>query len=486
MFTSKDCVYCPPIKAIVHEVIGQGMEEFTTVHIVDIDEEPEVAVKYNISSLPTLMINEEIVLQGGMDDDTVREMLWNQLVMQLSKSNEFIDSSKEALVNITKKYWESLNGVKAIRETMGDYIHLKPYQLTLLSLYSLDPLVPSLLYTAGKQLENRGIMQHFINHFEPRLTGTTDFFKRITYLAKTLVYYFNGHHIFSTYIAENAEVVEVTNESILLEVTGLASATIGVNVGEPLCHFTAGRLAGITSTIIAADAECEEENCLALNDKNCTFKITFGKSIKKMNFIASSRRDISSFERKRQFYEGIYELTINLQNSLLLKNKLRPIGDYIHISEFQPIIICLKFLDIFTGSILYSSGRELGIFGSGKELLYRIINKREITPPFEIDVAFELLMDCLTHPASALTREYGEIHLLPKKKKNQNYRELVVYEYSAISGIQNVNETFCDFFAGFLAGILAVLIGKDPKVKETVCQGTGGAGCTFLLTVEKD
>lgn len=485
MFTSDECIYCPPIKSITFETVGAGMESFVHVSVIDVKDDVEAAKRYNITALPTLMINEQIVLQGGMDDDAVREILWNTLLSHAIKNKELIEMSKKSLLTLTMNYWESLNMNKTLRKKMGDFIHLSAYQLTLLSLYSLDPLVPYLLYNTGKQLGVTGLIYHILNALEPRLGKTSRRGLRFKFLAEALELYFSDKELLPTYFAESARLRKITSTSIELDIYGLASATMGINVGEPMCDFTAGQLAGVTTTIMGHNARCTEIACAANGADKCTFKIEL-ISQDAVDCELPKFEDVDvRFERRNNFYEVIHELTLKLENSLLMRNKLRPlVGDYLHISALQPIVVSLKLIDEFSGSILFSAGRELGIFGPGKDLLYSLVQTHNHQPPLDLNDAAELVYKYLSHPASNLSREYGLVTISPRNPNNPNKRLITIEDYAAIAGINNTGKTFCDFMAGFIAGRATVLIGHDPWVKEIECQGTGAKACTFEITLK--
>ena len=486
MFTSEDCLYCPPIEKITLEVIGQGMDSFVHVHTIDVKATPEAATRYNIQHLPTLMINEQIVLQGGMDDDSVRELLWDTIMKHAVQSKELIDQSKQSLLYLTINFWDSLNGSKQLRQNIGDFIHLAPYQLTLLSLYSLDPLVPFLLYRAGQQLGITGMLHHILNLLEPRLGKTSKTQKKFRYLSDAFELYFSDRELLRTNFAENAKLQSVNDRKIVLNIWGLASASIGINIGEPLCDFTAGQLAGITTAIMGTKSKCTEVQCHAMGYEYCQFEIELlaPNEIDERQ-LPSYEDKVDKAERREYFYEVIHELTLKHEDSLFFRKLLRERTDFIHVSALQPIVVALKLMDEFTGSILYSSGRELGIFGPGKELLQKLVQRRNVQAPVDFSTGVSLLHEYLSHPASSLTREWGEVRLSHEDPEEPFRRVIMIEEYGAISGIRDLGKTFCDYLAGYIAGRLQILIGLDPIVKEIACQGTGSPECRFEITVHQ-
>ena len=58
LFTSKNCVYCAPAEEVLQEVLASYGGKIT-YRKVDVEEEPELADKFDIMSLPTIAIGEE-------------------------------------------------------------------------------------------------------------------------------------------------------------------------------------------------------------------------------------------------------------------------------------------------------------------------------------------------------------------------------------------------------------------------------------------
>jgi predicted hydrocarbon binding protein len=188
-------------------------------------------------------------------------------------------------------------------------------------------------------------------------------------------------------------------------------------------------------------------------------------------------------ERRQNFYEVIHEMTGLIQDSQIMRKIQRQNArDFIHISVLQPIIVSLKFLDRLSGTILFNGGKELGIFGPGKDLLYRLVQESAVQVPVKFDEGVKLLYEFLTHPLTSLGREFGKIHL---KYNSDHTYTLEIEDNAAIAGMSTatLGHTFCDFQAGFFAGRLHILIGVDPIVKEIECQGTGSNTCKFTITV---
>ncbi|MHA2403581.1 MAG: V4R domain-containing protein, partial [Candidatus Kariarchaeaceae archaeon] len=466
-------------------VVGSGMQDLVHATTVDIDDDPEAKTHYAIQALPTLVINDEIVLEGGMDDDSVRDLLWSTLMNQAISSEKAADLTKKSLLALTMNAMNSLDGSRILRPSVGDYTHIGVYQQYLLSLYSLDPLIPHLLYKAGYQLGMYGMMHHVLTLLNPKLGRTPKRKLRFKQLAKALELYFSDREILPTLLAESASVVTLTETYIDLKVQDLASASIRIDVGEPMCGFIAGQLAGVTSAVMGfsgLDADCQELICLANGGEACIFRISIGPTT--VTDLPPVESKIERVERRQNFYEVIHEMTRNIQDSKLMRKIQRiSVRDFVHISALQPIIVSLKFLDRFSGTILYNGGKELGVFGPGKDLLYSLVNELGIHPPVPIDKGVKLILKYLTHPTNLLAREHGSVVL---HSREDSVYHLEIIDNVSIAGMQDagLDQKFCDFQAGFIAGRLYILIGVDPTVREIECQGTGAQSCTFEITVQ--
>ncbi len=491
MFTSEDCIYCPPVESIVKEVVGGAMSDFIYVNTVDVDENPEAAQRYNISSLPTLMINEQIVLQGGMDDDSIREILWNTLLSLAVANKERLERSKQSLLHVAVNTWESLTGERMLRKTLGDFIHLGPYQLTLLSLYSLDPLVPSILYQAGYQLGLFGLMHHLLNLLEPRLGMTIKRKNRLKFICDALELYYSDREFLPTYVAESAEVTTIKDDLFVIQIEGLASAAMKIDVGEPMCDFTAGTLAGVTDSLMGTQSIAVETACAANGAPHCEFTVYLDpENPNEIRKTPKVEDKLEIRERRLNFYESIHELSIKLEDSYFMRKRLRPsIGDMVHVSVYQPIVLSIKMMDDYLSSILFSAGRELGIFGSGKTLLYDIVQgmegEGELQLPIEFNKGVDILQKYMTHPTTYLAKEWGIVETSPPDPDNPGVRYISVGDYGPVSGVPDLNLTLCDFLVGFLTGRLSVLIGEEPLIREVECQGTGAPFCKFEIKLQR-
>jgi len=107
LFTSKDCVYCAPAEEVLQEVLASYGGKIT-YRKVDIDEEPELAEKYDIMSLPTIAIGDE-QLTSVPDMYKLHSALFSALVPEekfrrtRQELDNIIENSPIAILTINSK-----------------------------------------------------------------------------------------------------------------------------------------------------------------------------------------------------------------------------------------------------------------------------------------------------------------------------------------------------------------------------------------------
>ncbi len=120
LFTSKDCVYCAPAEEVLQEVLASYGGKLT-YRKVDIEEEPELAGKYDIMSLPTIVVGDE-QLTSVPDMFKLHSALFSALVPEekfrrtRQELDNLISNSPIAIFTINKK--GILTGVNQLVEMM--------------------------------------------------------------------------------------------------------------------------------------------------------------------------------------------------------------------------------------------------------------------------------------------------------------------------------------------------------------------------------
>ena len=94
------------------------------------------------------------------------------------------------------------------------------------------------------------------------------------------------------------------------------------------------------------------------------------------------------------------------------------------------------------------------------------------------------MKEYFTHPTTYLSRGHSFVEIFDGEDEDEMY--LRIYECAYASGANfsaetGMNETLCDFQAGFIAGRLALILKDPPIVTEVKCHGTGHNFCEFRI-----
>ena len=493
-FTSPDCFACPEVERIIENIAGTSMKGMLHVSTIDITEEQEIAAQYGIMSVPVVIMNEERIAEGLITEDVIREKLWSSILPNII--NRQRDTRlRESMMILTKNTISSIISQELVRANLGDYVHIGIYQQVMMSLLQLDPLIPQLLYQSGRELGIYGAAPYYLTVLNPKV-GAVKPAERFQEVLIALAKLYSHNNIVPLYLSTHCDIAKVEGYTATLRIYELANSAGAINIGETLCHYTAGEIAGTIEAMIGSATSVIETKCRGLGDDCCEFEIEvfLGKEVGKAPYQVYEPKegdkrvqflgDIPQEDFRRQlFYEFIHETTQHGHNSLLMKEALRPNDvDFVHISALQQQIISLKFRDKFCGALLYSAGRELGVIGPGKNIIYQLLHD-ETLPISSLKAATEIIMKYMTHPTNYLARGYSFVEVREGEDEDEMF--IRIYECAYASGANlsetNLNETLCDFQSGYLAGRLALILKDPPIVTETKCHGTGHNFCEFKI-----
>jgi predicted hydrocarbon binding protein len=494
-FTSPTCFACPDVKRVIENIAGTSMKGMLHVSTIDITEEQEIAAKYGILSVPVVMMNEERIAEGMITEDVIREKLWSQILPNII-SQEKDTRRKESMMILTKNTISSIISQEIVRQNLGDYVHISVYQAVMMSLLQLDPLIPQLLYQSGRELGIFGAAPYYLTVLNPRV-GAVKPEERFQEALIALAQLYSHNNTVPLYHATQCDVAKVDGYTSTLRIYELANSAGAINIGETLCHFTAGEIAGTIEAMIGSATSVIETKCKGLGDEFCEFDIEvhIGKEIGKAPYkildVSQAKQvqflgEFPAEEHRRQlFYEFIHETTQHGYNSMLMKESLRPNDlDYVHISSLQQQIMSLKFRDPFCGALLYSAGRELGVIGPGKRLIYDLLASEDAELPIaSLRQATEIMKKYLTHPTNYLSRQHSFVDVFDGEDEDEMFIRIHECAYASGANLSetNLNEVLCDFQAGYIAGRLALILKDPPIVTETKCHGTGHNFCEFRI-----
>jgi predicted hydrocarbon binding protein len=170
-----------------------------------------------------------------------------------------------------------------------------------------------------------------------------------------------------------------------------------------------------------------------------------------------------------------------MEDSIFMKAQRRKhIGDYCHIGVIQQPLTALKWIDPFCGTLLYSAGFELGIYGPGKEIIWKAMLDLKKEWPLDLPDAVKVITAFLAHPQTILSRQHAFVQLMESNSK----RALIqIKDCATTSGLPTFDqgEQFCDFQAGYIGGRIDLLMERDVIVRELECHGTGHKHCLFEI-----
>jgi thiol-disulfide isomerase/thioredoxin len=84
LFKSDSCAFCPRAEEVVRETIKDFGSDLFTLKVVNVSENPEVAEKFGIFALPTLMIG-GVSVTGIPEPDILMKMVLGAKVLTKKK-----------------------------------------------------------------------------------------------------------------------------------------------------------------------------------------------------------------------------------------------------------------------------------------------------------------------------------------------------------------------------------------------------------------
>ncbi|OLS23729.1 MAG: hypothetical protein HeimC3_23720 [Candidatus Heimdallarchaeota archaeon LC_3] len=490
-FTSESCKFCPMIENIVKKFVGSNIGTNVSLTTVDVDLSPETALQFNIKNLPTVIMgtggssNYEKIVEGYMEEEDIRHRLTNRIFHSILAGETASAKRKENMIWLSKNVIDSIQKKRLIRQNIGDYVHLQSLQINNMSILALDPIAPTLLYESGRVYGMYGPGQLLLFNLNKNIGNQIRIVPKFNELMKAISNLFN-YTFFPTNVAESAEIIENNDLNAIIRIYGSAYAVGAPKIGESLCPSLAGELAGLIQSIMARFVKVEEISCWGTGTKYCEFKIeVLDEEVSIHSKIPSDtggKKDVQ--KRRNNFINTLAEMAENLQDSLMFKKQLRNFGDYVHIAVLQQAFTALKIIDPFCGMLLHSAGVTFGLTAD-KRVINNSLHHKKINIPISLEEAVEILIEELQHPTTLLTRQHSFVSF---EKSDSDLDDIVYYinihELAYASGATNVNETFCDFMAGFINGRLQLLVQDETIVKEVECFGTGNSVCKFKITVD--
>lgn len=478
LFTSEECKFCPEVDRIVRKHVGN--QRFVNVTPIDVNLNPDIAERFSVIRLPTVVINNQRVLEGYMSEEDIRDRLWNILFQNILARDPALEKRRESVFALTHNMVQSASQKKLIRRNIGDYVHLGALQIANMSLLALDRLASHLIYDAARMQGLYGPAQLMLTTSNPSIFQQIKVANRFRAAIQGIVRLMSDHTQFPVYTAERAEVRELTDSTALVRVYGSAYAVGAPTLGEPLCWSLAGEVAGQIQSVVGRPARVTETACHGLGQTWCEFFVEL-VSEEEATAVGSDEKGQTQ-ERRIVFQTTLMEMSEQHQNSLFLKSKMRPqVGDFVHIAEIQGVVTAIKLMDPFCGMLLYSAGSVFGLTGPGKHLLQEELGEDKVMGSLSLEEAVRLVVWELKHPTTQLSRQHSFVRF---EVVSEERAVVVIKENYFSAGTPDVGETFCDFTAGFLRGRLQLLVEDDVLVSEVSCVGSGGDDCRFEIALD--
>ncbi|MHA1991228.1 MAG: V4R domain-containing protein [Candidatus Hodarchaeales archaeon] len=489
-FTSESCKFCPMIEGIVRNFVSSNIGTNVSLTTVDVDLSPETAMQFNIKNLPTVVMSTggsqyDLIVEGYMEAEDIRHRLTNRIFHSILAGDTALAKRKENLIWLTKNVIDSVQKKHLIRPNIGDYVHLQSLQINNMSILALDPIAPTLLYESGRVYGMYGPGQLLLFNLNKNIANQIRLVPKFNEVMKAISNLYN-YKYFPIQVAESCEVIEINNLQAILRIHGSAYAVGAPKIGETLCSSLAGELAGLIQAIMARFVKVEEMSCWGTGTKYCEFKVeVLDEEIPIHPKIPGDIRGKKDVQKRRNvFINTLAEIAENLQESLMFKHQLRNIGDFVHIAVIQQAFTALKIIDPFCGMLLHSAGVTFGLTAD-KRVINTSLQKRKINIPISLDEAIEILSEELQHPSTLLTRQHSFVsYEKVDSDSDDSLYAMYIHELAYAAGATNVNETFCDFMAGFINGRLQLLVQDEPVVKEIECFGTGSNVCKFSVSFD--
>lgn len=519
LFKGPHCATCIPVARHLKRIVdtSQGGATLTTI---DTEENREIASKYGVFNVPHVLYNDEAILSAtqaasmfssfgavttespdifSTDQYDLFNYLFNKLIEAGVKASETDRDRwrKLSIINVSERLLNIEELETVTRPSVGDYVHIGHLQSIVTSLLAINPTAKAYLFSSGELAGKFGSAQSWIHRYNPKIMETHRMKSRFKQMLKgfKLLY---GPNPAATNIASEPYIEQIAPYHARLQIKDSGLAVMNQDIGQDVCGFLSGEIAGLMEVTLGEKAAVEETKCWGLGDDYCEFDIRLGEE--------SDHYFPSTFESKKFFSDSdrlrfdlsLSTISRNMFNSILNRRRMRPgIGDYCHISVLQHIITSVKFSDPFNSTLLAYAGQMYGQMLEDVGSISRIVSQRNLDgekylPPAEFPQACELLGYYLNTPGRILSRIHGVATVEIIDDESAVFK---IWESAATSGLDlstvdlsalfpgiekptKIN-TLDDFMAGFLNGRLNLLVEDEIIVRETKCQANGHPYCEF-------
>lgn len=516
LFKGPHCAACKPVARHLKRIVetSQGGASITTI---DTDENREIAGKYGVRNVPHVLYNDEVILTAtqaasmfssfttetadstnifSTDQYDLFNYLFNKLIEAGVKASETDRDRwrKLSIINVSERLLNIEELETVTRPSVGDYVHIGHLQSIVTSLLSINPSAKAYLFRSGELAGKFGSAQSWIHRYNPKIMETHRMKSRFKELLRgfKLLY---GPNPSAANLASELTITQIAPYHARLQIKDSGLAVMNTDIGQDVCGFISGEIAGLMEVTLGEQAYVEETKCWGLGDDYCEFDIRLGEKSDHYSSSAHEPKEFFSDSDRLRFDVSLSTISRNMFDSILNRRLMRPgIGDYCHISVLQHIITSVKFSDPFNSTLLAYAGQNYGQILEDVGSISRIMMRRNLNYsfPMEFPQACEVLGYYFNTPGRLLTRIHGDVTVDVVDDESAVFRiwesaetsgiDLSTVDLSALfPGIEKPTKvnTLDDFMAGFLNGRLNLLVEDEIIVRETRCQANGHQFCEF-------
>jgi predicted hydrocarbon binding protein len=520
LFKGPHCATCKPVERHLKRIVetSQGGATITTI---DTEEHSQIASKYGVYGVPHVLYNDEIILTAqqasGMfsnisvgdtsmfspDQYDLFNYLFNKLIEASVRASEADRDRwrKLSIITVSERLLDIEDSRTVTRPSVGDYVHIGHLQSIVASLLAINPSAKGYLYRAGEMAGKFGAAQSWLGRYNPKIMSTNRMKSRFKEMLKGFKVLY-GQNPMESKVASQLTFTQDSDDHATLNIKGSALAVMNSDIGQDVCGFLAGEVAGLLEVTLGEKAAVFETKCWGLGNDHCEFEIHLGEVSDHYTKSMVETKEFFSQSDRLRFELSLSVISRNMYDSILRKpyGLMRPdIGDYIHISVLQHILTSLKFSDPFNSTLLSYAGLHYGQILEDVGIISRIMNRRNLkySFPMEFPQACEVLGYYFNTPGIHATRIHSDVSVDHINDESAIFR---MWESAATSGIDlstvdlsalfpgiekppTVN-TLDDFMAGFINGRLDLLVEDDVIVRETKCQANGYPFCEFVAELD--
>ncbi|MHA1978169.1 MAG: V4R domain-containing protein [Candidatus Hodarchaeales archaeon] len=521
LFKGPKCAVCKPVERHLKRIV-ETSQGGATMKTIDTDDHADIASKrYHVYQVPHVLFNDEEVLTatqaasmfssfGGEDSSMYSSeqydlfnYLFNKLIEAGVKASEADRDRwrKLSIITVSGRLLDVDELETVTRPSIGDYVHIGHLQAIVTSLIAINPVAKGYLFRAGELAGKFGAAQSWLHSYNRNIMNEHRMKKRFKEMLKGFRILY-GPNPMALNVASDLTIEQISDYHVKLHVNGSAHAVENSDIGQDVCGFLAGEIAGLIEVTLGEKAAVTETKCCGLGDTHCEFDIKLGETSDHYDVSKMESREFFSENDRLRFDASIGNISRNMYDSLLNIRWMRPaIGDFIHISVLQHILTSLKFSDPFNSTLLAYAGQNYGQILEDFGNISRIIKRRSLEA--ELLGAMEFPKAC-----EVLGYYFGEVSSLSKihsptvvvKQLDEESAIFRVWESAATSGIDlsavdhitlfpgveepSTEYMLDDFLSGFINGRLDLFIEEDVLVRETKCQASGHKYCEFLAELD--